>query len=506
MIKLLRRASQLARIGLALHRARKSPSQAAAQRALAEQLGEARGLPMKVGQLLAGMGEDSAYSGLTQSVEPLPLKRIRPTLSRAWGRPYDEVVSSIEESRAAASLGQVHRARLRSGEEVAVKAQYPDIGRAIFAEMQLTGLLPSAGPIKRWGFDLNAYKKLLRENLERELSYTQEAHSQARFAAAVDVGGLHIPKVYSALCTDRVLVQEWVAGERLSVAATWPLPQRLLLARTLIQTLFKSLFAVGLVHGDPHPGNLLVEARGPRDVLLHLLDFGCMVEVDSTRRLTLLKLILVARGECEVVPFDAFVALGFDPEKLAPIVSKLPQTIPLLFKPFTEARPFDPSGWRLGERFETLLGEHRWLFRSAGPSDSLLLLRALQGLTKHLTLLEIKLPWWPLLKQVISPELIEQALAWTPPPQSAAFALAPGQATVLRIQVTRGGEVDIDAAVPASEALDLAELIPEHVQAVIDASDASVSLIQRQVTKRGLIPQRLFKVTDGDTRYEGWLE
>lgn len=504
----VRRLSTLARIAWSARRVHAVPPHAreAARRALAAQLGEARGVPMKIGQLMAGMGEDSAYGALTRSIDPLPLKRIQPVLEQNWQRPVEEMLGGIDESVAAASLGQVHEARLLDGTTVAVKVQYPDIAAAVSAEMTLSGMLPSGGPVKRWGFDLNGYKTTLRENLERELDYLGEAQQQARFAAEVEVDGLHVPHVYLEMCRKGVLVQQWVTGERLSDVKTWPLPQRLKIARTLIQTLFRSLFGAGLVHGDPHPGNLLFARRGQRDALVHLLDYGCVVEVERARRVALLKLILFARGECSVVPLGAFVALGFDAEKLVHIAESLRQMVPMLFQPFREDRPFDVTGWHLGTDISELLGEYRWWFRSAGPADLLLLLRAFQGLVRQLEVLDVRLPWWPLLVQVVDPGMLEEAAAWEPPSLGDAPLAEPGAARSLRIKVVRAGETKIESAMPAREALELQSLVPDHVRAAMLAQGVTLESIQQQVTELGLVPQTLVNVDEDDTHYEVWLE
>src|SRR5690606_31650661 len=98
MFALLRRWVRLVRIALAARRVRIAPehTREVARRALATQMGDARGLPMKVGQLLAGMGDEAALADLTRSVDPLPLAQVKPLLARALGRPLEEVFQRID--------------------------------------------------------------------------------------------------------------------------------------------------------------------------------------------------------------------------------------------------------------------------------------------------------------------------------------------------------------------------------------------------------------------------
>ena len=171
--------------------------------------------------------------------------------------------------------------------------------------------MPSVGPVKQWDFDLDAYKQNLHQNMQDELNYKTEAQHQIAFSEQCLVDGLHIPKVYPKLSSQNILVQEWVEGVRLQATLEWSLLERLHLGRTLMLTLFQSLFSTGLVHGDPHPGNLLFQ-RTDSQPIVHLLDYGCIMHIQQKRSLALLKLILSLRGECQQSILDAFVALGFD--------------------------------------------------------------------------------------------------------------------------------------------------------------------------------------------------
>ncbi len=508
MLNILQRGIKLCQICWATRRIRKANTEKthqAAQRALSELLASSRGLPMKVGQFLAGMDDTTPYAKLTNSVEPWALEDIEPILKKSWQQPLQFILKNIEESCAAASLGQVHRAFLDDKQCVAVKVQYPDIATAIDAEITLAGLMPAGGPVKTWAFDLDSYKKTLRDTLHNELNYLHEMKQQLTFHSTVNVEGLHVPRVFPVLCRSNVLVQEWVNGVRLSEATTWPLPAKLYIARTLMQTMFQSLFQFGLIHGDPHPGNLLFQYHDTKPQTI-LLDFGCMVSIEKTRRLALLKLILYCRGECHTILLDTFVELGFHAEKLALIEDKLPLLAQLLFQPFTEAKPFNPATWNLSASVADLLGDQRWWFRSAAPADLFLIIRIFQGLVTQLETFDVQLPWWPILTQAVSENNIEEARIWQP--GSTPIHDIPdckGSAEKLHIHIQLKDKKPIHITLPAKQALELENIMPEHIHQHIRDADIDLKKLRSQLLQQGLEPQTLIDIKQAAFHYHLYL-
>jgi len=509
MLDILRRATYLFRMAWMMRRIRKAESkhtQQAARHALSELLASSRGLPMKVGQFLAGMDDDNPYAKLTTSIEPWPLTYIIPILEQAWQQPLRFMLKGIEESHAAASLGQVHRAHLNDKQCVAIKVQYPNIAAAIDAEMKLAGLLPSGGPIKTWAFDLESYKNALKDTLNDELDYLHEMKQQLTFYSTVNVDGLYVPRVFPVLCRTNILVQEWMDGVRLSEVSTWPEQARLYIARTLIQTMFQSIFEFGLVHGDPHPGNMLFQYHDSKPQTI-LLDFGCMIKLPENRRLALLKLILASRGECQVSARDAFVELGFNADKLSYIEPYLPRLTNLLFKPFQEDTPFDTAHWSLSHDVAELLGDERWWFRSACPSDLFLIIRVFQGLITQLESIHIQLPWWEMLTTAISQEILNTCLQWKPgtaPPKDEIHYF--GSAKKLHIHITRQDKSPINIVLPANQALELHGIVPEHVRHHIENSNIDLLSMRERLLQEGLEPQTLIDIQVDSQHYQVWLE
>ncbi|MFI3138300.1 MAG: AarF/UbiB family protein [Methylococcaceae bacterium] len=514
IINTAKRALQLVRIGRAvktLQQPQDEMERLLAKRALAGLLADARGISMKIGQLFAGTDGSTPFQELVTGIEPLPLSTLVPLLEGELGQPVKAVFQVIDEAVAAASLGQVHLAELLNGDKVAVKIRYPDIADAVDAELRLVGLMPGMGPVSRWGFDLDGYKKSLRDNMQRELDYRSEAQRQAYFARTVQVKGLHVPAVYLDLCRERLLVQSRAEGVFIDAASHWPEKDRLSLAQTLTRTLFTSLFVAGEVHGDPHPGNVFYSYDQHGQPLVSLLDYGCTISVSESRRMALLKLIIACRERRAIKPLDCFTALGFDSKKLMPISGALPALCQILFRPFLVNHAFNPEQWQLAQAFNDLLGDYRWWFRSAGPSDLFLLMRAFQGLIQQLQQLNIKLPWWSLLQETLGQELMQQAIVY-PLPHIESTSMTTGlsfdqQATKLCVCVTEDGAPRVSVSMPAEAVLELEQLIPEEVLANINrAGDIDLKQLGASLRANGITPQTLFVFEDGSKLYRVWLE
>ncbi len=512
-----KRAVQLAKIGLAARKvakARNSEDKQLAHKALANLFADAKGVAMKVGQFLADPAGDDAFADLVESIEPVALSEMRPVIAEHLGTPVGDIFPILDESTAAASLGQVHHAQRTDGREVAVKVRYPGIAEAVEAELKLAGLIPGLGPVKKWGFNFGGYKTTLKDNMDRELDYRSEAARQIRFADQVRVPGLVIPQVHEDISGPALLVQDWHEGARLNQIIDWPPDDRQAVGRILLSTLFTSLFEAGEVHGDPHPGNAFYRRglEGAPEVVL--LDYGCTIAIEELPRLALLKLILGLREGTEVSPLQAFAAMGFDAKKLSLIAGALPMLSVILLHPFLDGGPMFVSHWKLKDRFEALLGDNRWWFRSAGPASNFLLMRAFQGVAQQLDLLRASLNWWGVLQASVSPETLAAARALALPPlpddllNSEVAELGAGKAAQhLKIKVLEGGREKVSLSMPAEAAMDLQSLIPEDVLASIRATgETDLEAVAADIRQHGLQPQEILDFDKGDKNYRVWLE
>lgn len=260
-----------------------------------------RGLFIKVGQLISIMANvlpdafREELQRLQDQVPPRAYGDIEARLREEFGgRAPTEVFAEFSpEPVASASIGQVHRARLPSGESVAVKVQYPDIEEIVRIDLRA---LQRIFGVLRWfmpdyGFD-TIYREI-REMVLAELDYRREASAiekiSANFAARGEATShVRFPRVMSAYSTARVLTTEWMEGAK--VADLEKLQalnvDRRAAARLCVEAYCQQIFIDGLYHADPHPGNLLVQkaagaGAGPSIVFL---DFGATATVSEQMR------------------------------------------------------------------------------------------------------------------------------------------------------------------------------------------------------------------------------
>lgn len=241
------------------------------------------GVLIKAGQFASTRPDllPSAYvaglAALQDRVPPQPWSVIEPTIGRELGRPPGEVFAALEpEPVAAASIAQVHRARLPDGRAVAVKVQYPAMAEIAAADLAALELIAATIVRLEPAVRLGPIVDYLRQTLPLELDFRREAKALADLRDALaGRDDVVIPAVIDELSTARLLVMEWVDGikitDRAALLGAGIDPRAV--ARTLNDLYAEQLFRRGFLHADPHPGNLLVQP-GPR---LVLLDHGLTV-------------------------------------------------------------------------------------------------------------------------------------------------------------------------------------------------------------------------------------
>jgi predicted unusual protein kinase regulating ubiquinone biosynthesis (AarF/ABC1/UbiB family) len=259
-----------------------------------------RGLFIKVGQLISIMANvlpdafREELERLQDQVPARPYEDIEARLREEFGgRAPDEVFAQFSRVPvASASIGQVHRARLPTGEEVAVKVQYPDIEDIVRVDLRA---LRRIFALLRWvmpdyGFD-TIYREI-REMVLAELDYQQEASAiekiAANFAGRKAPAQVRFPRVMRAFSTARVLTTEWIEGPK--VADLGRLEElrvdRRAAARVCVEAYCQQIFVDGMYHADPHPGNMLVATPvvpgQPPTVVF--LDFGATGTVSEGMR------------------------------------------------------------------------------------------------------------------------------------------------------------------------------------------------------------------------------
>jgi predicted unusual protein kinase regulating ubiquinone biosynthesis (AarF/ABC1/UbiB family) len=240
-----------------------------------------KGALMKLGQMASylddGLPEPMrlALGQLQSNAPPMAIELVHEVLLAELGKPVGEMfVEFDDEPIAAASIGQVHRAILRTPEgdrAVAVKVQYPGVAEAIDADIRTADLL---GALLAFGFkSLNPEDMVaeIKDRLREELDYTLEAKNQQTFADFYSGHPfIHVPEVLHTYSTSRVLITELVGGSTFAEVLEWSQEERNNVGEAIFRFVFRSLYRFRAFNGDPHPGNYIFH----KDGRVTFLDFG----------------------------------------------------------------------------------------------------------------------------------------------------------------------------------------------------------------------------------------
>jgi len=273
-----------------------------------DSMSQMKGAFMKLGQMLSLQAHTlpepylRRLADLQWEAPPMHGTLMRMQFRNETGRSPEEVFDGFErEPFAAASLGQVHRARLKSGEPVAVKIQYPGIDRSIDSDFANLKTMLSTIRLSReqYGEVWNAVEEV-RLHFHREVDYVQEADTIEEFRRLLrDRDDVRIPRVYRDFSTSRVLTMEFIEGQHLRdyLKGKPSQAERDAIGDRLLDLFFRQAFDFGLIHADPHPGNYLFLGDGR----IGLLDFGCSKKFDRAFVDEHRKLFKIAIGDIDVL-------------------------------------------------------------------------------------------------------------------------------------------------------------------------------------------------------------
>ncbi len=257
---------------------------------------------VKLGQILSTRADllppdfIAALSHLQDAVPPFAEDEVKRTLAEAWGVPearvFTEHFSAFDATPlASASMAQVHAATLKDGSDVVVKVQRPGITLQVQKDSEILVIL--AQLLERVVEEASTYRAVdlvseFKDALAQELDFRLEGRNLEAFALK-NAGrvGVHVPKIFPALSGRTVIVMERIHGRRITDLATEPLRAQKVIER-LVEVAFEHVFVDGLFHGDPHPGNLLVDDADN----VCFIDFGLVGRVQREVQDRMLMLLL----------------------------------------------------------------------------------------------------------------------------------------------------------------------------------------------------------------------
>jgi predicted unusual protein kinase regulating ubiquinone biosynthesis (AarF/ABC1/UbiB family) len=285
--------------------------------ALVASIGQLKGLAMKAGQLMSYLELQlppelkTALAVLQTHSPPMPFERVVEVATAELGQQAPPLLAQMSPSPvAAASIGQVHRARLPTGEDVAVKIQYPGMDSAISSDFRPAALGTPFAKLLAPGANVDAVVGTVRGALLEECDYEREARYQKRFAEIyAGHATIVVPATHPLYCLRRVLTTTWIEGLRFDdfLATNPPQSDRDRLGEALFEFYLGTLFRHGLYNWDPHPGNYIIQ----RDGRIAMLDYGSTREFDRAFVQKLTALTRAAHTDTRDALHRALLDLGF---------------------------------------------------------------------------------------------------------------------------------------------------------------------------------------------------
>jgi predicted unusual protein kinase regulating ubiquinone biosynthesis (AarF/ABC1/UbiB family) len=369
-----------------------------------------RGAFMKMTQILS-MRDDlfpteaiDVLSVVQSSVPPMDYALIRKRIVDELGAEPEKLFASFDaEAFAAASLGQVHRARLRSGEEVVVKIQYPGVEKTVKSDLQNAKALINAlklvarDVMRNRDMDYRGVYEELKSRMEEELDYELEAANIELFQKLyADDPEVVIPRVVHERTTRRVITLGYVEGYKIRDILAPGIEQSLKdwVMLKLYDLTWQQLLSFGVVHVDPHPGNYLV-THHPK---LAILDFGCIRVLPTDLRAAYRDLNRALLEDDDHLLRDSLLRLDF----LNPEDDHVPmrQILRRLFAPLLTDREVDKSMEELSAAVQRGLRAGYW----KAPPHRVFLDRVLLGIDGYLKLSGTVANWHRIYKKWVYSE------------------------------------------------------------------------------------------------------
>ncbi|QWU18109.1 AarF/ABC1/UbiB kinase family protein [Paenibacillus sophorae] len=394
---------------------------------------------------------------LQDHVPPFPVETARNILEQELDQPLSEIFDSFEETPlAAASIGQVHRGVLLSGEPVAIKIQRPGVMRMMSRDLEiLRDLTALAERRLGWArqYSLSRMAEEFSRSLMNELDYSQEGRSAERIAQQLeDNKSVYIPAIYWDYSSSRVLTMEFVEGITLN-------RREALLSRgvnlkdtaeRLVDIMLRQIFIDGFFHADPHPGNVMMTDSGK----LALIDFGMVGRLSEETRDHLSSLIIALMRKNTEAMVRAILRLGVIPEDADQ--SALYEDMDRLREEYYDV-PF--SQVSIGKALNDLFAVAR-RHRLAIPPDLAMLgktMLTLEGVVGNLdpsfSIIQMAEPFGrQLVKQRFSSSRLQRKLWGGVAELAESLVELPGQARQLSALISRG-KLKVEVGVPELQSL-----------------------------------------------------
>lgn len=356
---------------------------------LTDGLAQMRGAALKMGQMLSmdtgvvlSPELTAILARLRDDARHMPPKQVQTTLNAEWGAGwYSRFARFDVRPFTAASIGQVHRAVTRDGQDLAIKVQYPGVRASIDSDVDnMATLLRLPGLVPR-GMDLAPLLAEAKRQLHAEADYQAEAQHLARFGAVLQGSDIFaLPSLHLPLCTPQVLAMSYVPSAPLDSLVGAPQALRDRVAAALIELVLRELFVFGAMQTDPNLANYRYDPTTERIVLL---DFGAVQPIAPELAAQFRALARVALLGGAEATRDAMLRIGYFSQATAPQHQALIQAMfETAMAPLRQDQPFDFGQSDLLERLRDMglaIGRDRELAH-VPPAATLFLHRKIGGM------------------------------------------------------------------------------------------------------------------------------
>lgn len=366
-----------------------------------EQLAKMRGAAMKVGQLVSMDTGDFLPPELAQIMSRLrsdahfmPPAQLGQVLAQQWPDGWRKSFKHFDvRPIAAASIGQVHRAQLRDGRDMAIKVQYPGVARSIDSDVANVGVLIRATGLLPEGFELAPYLEEARLQLHQETDYDRERRKLTEFETLLGADKRFVvPTPHSDWSTPEILAMDYVNGIAIEDTVALPDPERQQIASRMIDLTLKEMFTFGVMQTDPNFANYRYDTSTQKIVLL---DFGATRTLDPHTVAQYRKLLSAGLNMELNTVAQALIDMGALPEDCAPHHrARLDRMIHLAFKSLTDNPHYDFSDTTMTRdlQLEGMALAEDGFVPPPVPVDVLLIQRKLAGMFLLAARLRAKLP------------------------------------------------------------------------------------------------------------------
>lgn len=282
-----------------------------------EKLAQMRGAAMKLGQLVSmDSGEflppemAQIMARLRDDAHIMPPAQLKQVLNANWPDKWLSAFAKFDvRPIAAASIGQVHRAQLKDGTDLAIKVQYPGVAKSIDSDVANVGALMRMSGLLPKGFELAPYLEEARKQLHQETDYAQEGQHLSRFGTLLaNAPEFSVPTFCPAWSTPEILAMSYVDGVPIEQAAQKGKAERCRIAEVLVRLTLQELFDYGLMQTDPNFANYRYD---PKTGQIILLDFGATRTLDPVVVEQYRQLLVAGLADDRVAMADIAMEIGF---------------------------------------------------------------------------------------------------------------------------------------------------------------------------------------------------